>query len=176
MRSFLKMSDQRRHIMLIGSVDFVCTTAFGISTPFVYQEVLGILWCMIMFSADLCLIYGAIYMSYKCVVVWLAIMAVNIIFLIMLLPIIPMMIIAICLGNNAIEDCYKRKTEIKHAELVWLFRNHEGVNLTCNEANEFFKGLKGIMCAFMVIIAILPLYYILAWTLVNQFRNKCANI
>ena len=51
MRSFLKMSDQRRHIMLIGSVDFVCTLAFGISTPFVYQEVLGILWCMIIFSA-----------------------------------------------------------------------------------------------------------------------------
>lgn len=156
-------------------MDFACTLVFGICTPFVYQDVWGILWCMAIFAADSCLLYGATYMNYKCVVIWLTIIAVHIVFFLLLLPIIPMMIIAIYIGNNAIENCYEHENNREDTR-VWLFQTGDGVNLNCNEANDFFSGLKGIMYTFMTILAILPVYYIFAWIVVNKFRNKCAYV
>ena len=169
-----KTFDPKRATVVIGSVDFICTLLFGISLPFIYQDIYGIIWCITILTADLCLLYGVKHTNYKYVVIWLIIFTLNITFLLLLLPIIPMMIVAIYLGDKAIEKCYKNEGYGGYPT-EWLFQTEDGIHLDCDQAKDFFRGLKGIMYIFMTIILILPVYYVFAWIKVNQFRIRCAS-
>ena len=160
--------------IFIGSVDFVCTLMFGTFTPFVYQDTCGIIWCLVILSADISLVYGAKYANNKFIVIWLTIYLFNIIFLLLLLAIIPMMAIAIYLGNKAIANCFQNE-HIKKKDIEWTFQTFDEIHLDCSQASDFFLGLKGIMYIFMTIITILPMYYILAWLTVNKLRYNNAS-
>ena len=161
--------------IFIGSVDFVCTLVFGSFTPFVYQDTCGIIWCLVILSADISLVYGANCANNKFIVIWLTIYLFNIIFLLILLAIIPMMVIAIYLGNRAIANCFQNE-HTKKKDIEWTFQTFDGFHLDCRQASDFFLGLKGIMYIFMTVITILPMYYIFAWFTVNKLRYKNANV
>ena len=166
----------KRVAIVIASVDFICTLIFGICTPFIYKDTLGISWCIVILCSDVCLLYGVKYTNYKCVVVWLTLFAINITFLLLLLPIIPMMIIAIYLGDKAIEKCYSNEHGIENNDTIteWMFQSVQGTQLDCNQAKDFFLGLKGIMYVIMTMLVLIPTYYILAWIAVNKFRSTFA--
>ena len=84
-----------------------------------------------------------------------------------------MMVVAICLGNKAIVECFEND-HVKKKVIEWTFKTSNDIHLDCSQANEFFLGLKGIMYIFMAIITILPMYYIFAWITVNRLRCKNA--
>ena len=171
-----KVFPLKRVVLVIAAVDFIFTIIFGIFTPFIYKDTLGIIWCIIILCSDLCLLYGVKTTNYKYVVVWLTLFSINIIFLLLLLPIIPMMIIAICLGDQAIEKCYRNEQDGENNDNIteWMFQSVQGNKLDCNQAKDFFLGLKGIMYIIMTILVLIPTYYILAWIAVNKYRNKFA--
>jgi hypothetical protein len=87
------------------------------------------------------------------------------------------MIIAIYLGDNAIEKCYSNEHDRENNDTIteWKFQTVLGYQLDCNQAKDFFLGLKGIMYIIMTILVLIPTYYILAWIAVNKFRNKFAS-
>ena len=161
-------------VILIGFVDLSCTIVFGCLTPILYQDTGAIVWCLVIIFCDICLIYGAKYSDNKYLVIWLTIYSLNIIFFLLLLTIIPMMVVAICLGNKAIVECF-RNDHVKKKVIEWTFKTSNDIHLDCSQANEFFLGLKGIMYIFMTIITILPMYYIFAWITVNRLRCKNAS-
>ena len=160
-------------VIFIGFVDFVCTLVFGCITPFVYQDTWATFWCIVILCCDISLIHGAKGSNNKFLVIWLTIYSLNIIFFLLLLAIIPMMVVAIYLGNNAIANCF-RNEQVKKEDNEWTFKTTGDIHLDCSQANDFFLGLKGIMYIFMTIITILPIYYIFAWITVNRLRCKNA--
>ena len=87
-----------------------------------------------------------------------------------------MMIIAIYLGDQAIKKCYRNEQDGENNDIIteWMFQSVKGNQLDCNQAKDFFLGLKGIMYIIMTILVLIPTYYILAWIAVNKFRNKFA--
>ena len=101
----------QRRVIAIAVIDFAFTLGFGSSTPFVHHEAWGTLWCILILAADLCLVYGAKCSRYAYLVIWQVVFALNILFLLLLLPLIPMMILAIYLGDKAINNCYKSSSD-----------------------------------------------------------------
>ena len=166
----------QRRVIAIAVMDFAFTLGFGSSTPFVQHEAWGTLWCILILVADLCLVYGAKCSRYAYVVIWQAVFSLNILFLLLLLPLIPMMILAIYLGDKAINSCYKSISEdVIAINSEWIFQSREGFHLDCDQAKDFFHGVKTIFYMVMIILVILPSYYLFAWLTVNKFRTKFFN-
>ena len=176
--------DLRHVVIAMGSIDFICTLIFSVNVFSYHDDVGGRIWCIVMLIVNVCLVFGAIYNKYICVALWQTIMMMNIVFLIMLCPIIPMMIVGICLGDHAIEHCYQNQQSSTMENFqndgskwgnssAWIFQYKEGIHLNCDEAHIFFNGLKYLMVGFMAVIVMLPTYYITCWIVVNRFRNKC---
>ena len=163
----------QRRVIAIAVIDFAFTLGFGSSTPFVHHEAWGTLWCILILVADLCLVYGAKCSRNAYVVIWQVVFSLNILFLLLLLPLIPMMILAISLGDKAINNCYKNNSDnVIEISSEWIFQSGEGFHLDCDQAKDFFRGVKAIFYIVMIILVILPSYYIFAWLTVNKFRTK----
>ena len=163
----------QRGVIAIAVIDFAFTLGFGSSTPFVHHEAWGTLWCILILVADVCLVYGAKCSRNAYVVIWQVVFSLNILFLLLLLPLIPMMILAIYLGDKAINNCYKSNSvDLIESNSEWIFQSGEGFHLDCDQAKDFFRGVKAIFYLVMIILVILPSYYIFAWVTVNKFRTK----
>ena len=163
----------QRRVIAIAVIDFAFTLGFGISTPFVHHEAWGTLWCILILAADLCLVYGAKCSRYAYLVIWQVVFALNILFLLLLLPLIPMMILAIYLGDKTINNCYKSSSDdVLEINSEWIFQSGEGFHLDCDQAKDFFRGVKAIFYILMIFLVMIPSYYLFAWLTVNKFRTR----
>lgn len=145
-------TNQRTGIIIAGVIDAVMHLVFGIlwiaaGVPFNLQLPLNPLWSIIVIIADVLLIIGANTRNSGCLITWMVIGMINIVF------------------------CFIAWIWVPIAILTWGWFNYL-IGLW-NHSNDNRQNVGGqfLMYAIFVLVIAIPIYYIYLWVVVKSFQS-----